>query len=246
LWRRRGEDPAWREAAFKVPDEVFAIKSPLALLADLSDQGYSSLAVQSLHVYAGEEYFNLQACIQALAGIKTIKPRHRPFNRLVLGRPALGAPGAFHRYTDDLAAAAEALAVDADLARENDAALVYMGHGNPFYSSGVYFELEAVLRRLYPDRRPTIGVVEGYPGLDRVMAELTRMGVGRVFLTPLLLTAGVHAVEDMAGEGPNSWRSILTRQGFSVTCQVRGLGAVDAWRRIYVNHLQEALANDQD
>lgn len=235
IWQRRAGDREWLAANPGVPDEILDIRGPLAAVANLQDAGHRDIVVQSLHVYAGEEYFDLKAYVDGLNSIRTAKPRWMPFNRLVLGRPALGAPGPAHPYQHDLERAARALADDARLARDNGAALVYAGHGNPVFSTGVYLELELVLRRMFPGLEVFIGAVEGLQGLDYTRSRLRNAAVGRLLLKPLMVVAGEHAREDICGTG-DSWRSALLGDGYEVECVLEGLGEKDAWAGLYVEN----------
>ena len=243
VWRRRLAEPGFCEANPEICREMEGLAGPLAVIANLLERGHRSLAVQPLHIYAGEEYLNLKSNIEALNSIRTVKPAQQPFDKLVLGRPALGVPGPRHPYQEDLAAAVAALRPDVEQARARGAALVYLGHGNPFFSSGIYLELETALRREYPDMPLVVGVMEGFPGLERVLEELSRLGVKRLVLAPLLLVLGVHAREDLAGSGPKSWQSVLKAAGYQVECLWRGLGDLDSWADIYVNHLHDLFTD---
>ena len=241
VWADRRNRPGRLEEKSGLPRDILEIKSPLAAIADLQDRGFDNIVVQSLHVYAGEEYINLKSHIDALNSIRTIKAKHQPFNKLVLGRPALGEPGVLHDYREDLKAAVEALKGDVRRARETGAALVYMGHGNSFLSSGVFVEFQDVMRRTYPEVQTFVGVIEGFPGLDVVLSGLTAAEVRKIILAPLLLVAGGHTVKDMTGNQADSWKSTLTRAGFQVECILRGLGELEPWADIYVRHVKEAM-----
>ena len=238
-WRRRLSDLDFRESNQEICEELAELAGPLAVIANLQERGCRILAVQPLHIYAGEEYLNLKAHIDALNSIRTVKPKQQPFDKLVLGRPALGEPGILHPYGDDLAAAVEALLPDVEKARSTGAALVYMGHGNPFFSSGIYLELEAALRQRYPDLPIVVGVVEGFPGVERVLEELAGLRVKHLLMAPLLLVFGVHARDDLAGAGPKSWLHILEGAGYQVECLWRGLGDLESWADIYVSHISD-------
>jgi sirohydrochlorin cobaltochelatase len=245
-WQKRRNDPEWLAANTGTPEEILKVRGPLATIADLQEEGFRDIAVQSLHVHAGEEYETLRSVVRALSDIRPVKARHRPFDRLVLGRPALGEPGEDHPYTKDMEAAAAALAEDAETARQQGEALLYMGHGNRHFPSGIYAEFEHVLRRAYPDQPIIIGVMEGFPGLDRARTELAACGLKKVMLVPLLLTAGRHVVNDMTGEGPSSWQSVLESDGLEVECVFRGLGEMDAWADLYVERVREAFSIGDD
>lgn len=240
-WRKRLNDPGWATDHPDIPETVYHVKGPLSTIADLEEEGYKTIVVQSLHVYAGEEYINLKSCIEGLNSIKTVKPKQRYFDKLILGRPALGEPGIKRYYGDDIDAAVSALEQDAAAARAENRALVYMGHGNEFYSSGAYVELQARMRRAWPGLPVFVGVVEGFPGLDVVLAGLGHIKAKKVLLVPLLLVAGHHAVEDMAGQKEESWKSIMENEGYGVKSMIRGLGELDSWADIYIRHIREAM-----
>lgn len=242
MWQKRLADQRWIADNPHTPDYVRRIKGPLATIAALQDSGHKTQIIQPLHVYAGEEYHDLRNFVAALAGIETIKPKWRPFQKVVLGRPALGAPGVAHPYLRDIERAADALAADVQQARETDAALVYVGHGNHVFSTGVYHEMQQVLQQRHPDVAIEIGAVEGMFGAEYVTGRLGDWGVGRVLLKPLMLVAGVHARDDMAGEEEGSWRSVLAQMGFRVECRLQGLGEMDAWADIYVQNILECAA----
>lgn len=241
IWRKRRNDDAWRKKHQDIPESILRVKSPLATIADLEDEGFNVIIVQPLHIYAGEEFVNLKSYIDALNSIKTIKLKHQPFNRLVLGRPALGEPGVVNDYKDDMKTAVNALAGDVERARRDGSVLVYLGHGNNYMSSGIYLELEEAMRENYPDVHVAVGVVEGFPGVERVMKTLKHIGARNVTLVPLLLVVGDHAQNDMAGDDEDSWKSIMQSEGVRVDCVMRGLGELDEWADIYVRHIREVM-----
>ncbi|HKI82334.1 MAG TPA: sirohydrochlorin cobaltochelatase, partial [Pseudodesulfovibrio sp.] len=213
IWQKRQDDTAWQKAHADIPGEVLYVKHPLATIADLQNDGYRDITVQSLHVFAGEEFHDLITLVGSLKSIRTLKPRHAPFVRLALGRPALGMPGQAHPYTEDLEKAAKTLKADVDRARKMDAALVYMGHGNDYFSTGIYSEFQKVLRDEY-DYPIYIGCVEGFPGFDDMAAGLKHSGMKNVLLKPFMIVAGDHATNDMAGDDDDAWKVMLTKAGY--------------------------------
>ncbi len=240
IWQERSADPEYRKLHPEIPEEILHIQGPLAAIAGLQDQGIDSIIVQSTHIAPAEEFLDLCSYVEGLVSIKTIKARHNPFQQLVVGRPALGTFGIAHSYAEDVRQAARALAADAELARKEQAALVYMGHGNDhFPSGGPYLEFAARMRELYPDVLTLIGTVEGFPSLDDVLQELQEKGVKRVLLKPFMVVAGDHAMNDMAGPEEDSWLSVLKKEGFAVTPVTRGLGEDPAFVQIYVSHIAE-------
>lgn len=242
IWQKRLDDRRWLKDNPRIPDYVRRVKGPLATIAGLQDNGYKTQIIQPLHIYAGEEYHDLSNFVSALTGIETIKARWRPFQKVVLGRPALGAPGIEHPYLADIERAAQALQNDVQTAREMGAALVYVGHGNHVFSTGVYHEMQQVLQKYHPGLVIEIGTVEGMFGAEHVAGRLRELGAGRVLLKPLMVVAGVHARDDMDGAEDDSWRSILTEAGFQVECHLTGLGENNAWTEIYVQNIFECAA----
>ncbi len=244
IWQKRAADPMYAKAHPEVPYDILHVQGPLATIANLQDQGFDTIVVQPTHVAPAEEYLDLCEYIRGLNSIKTIKARFMPFHKLVVGRPALGTFGPQHPYSEDIKAVVEALEADAELARREKAALVYMGHGNDFFpSGGSYLQFQAQMRKTYPDVLTFIGTVEGFPGLDDVMAQLKHAGIKRVVLKPMMVVAGDHAMNDMAGSEPDSWKSVMVKAGIQVVPVLHGLGEQDAFARIYVDHAADAAAD---
>lgn len=246
IWQERSTDPEYRKLHPEIPEDILHIQGPLATIAGLQDQGIDNIIVQSTHIAPAEEYLDLCSYVEGLVSIKTIKAKYKPFRRLVVGRPALGTFGITHSYAEDVRHAARVLNADIELARKEQAALVYMGHGNDhFPSSGPYLEFAARMREFYPDVLTLIGTVEGFPNLNDVLARLKEAGVKRVVLKPFMVVAGDHAMNDMAGPEEDSWLSVLKKEGFEVIPVSRGLGEDPAFVQIYVTHIGET-AKDAD
>ncbi|XOF34168.1 MAG: sirohydrochlorin cobaltochelatase [Candidatus Electrothrix sp. YB6] len=247
IWQKRADDPAYRKAHPEIPEDVLHVKTVLATIADLQDQGYDTIVLQPTHIAMGEEFLDLSTYVDSLMRMGTVKKKkYKPFHKVVLGRPALGTYGLAHPYAEDVTAAAEALAADAKMAAEERAALVYMGHGNEhFPSGGSYLELADRMRELYPEVVTLIGNVEGFPSLEDVMDKLKLRGVKKVLLKPCMVVAGDHAMNDMAGTDPEepSWQMLLEKEGFEVVPVKRGLGESDAFAEIFVNHAADAAAD---
>jgi len=229
IWRRRAGQASFRSENPGLPETVYEVRSPLALLAEIQEIAPRPIVVQSLHVSEGEEYTDLQNLVQALAGIETLRPDQRPFPGLALGPPALGDGG-----SGFLQAAALALEPLLERARQSDAALVLMGHGSRRLDNAVYQDLEKRLRCDYP---PThVGLVERGP--EDILAALA--GTQPVSLAPLLTVAGEHARKDLAG--PDSWCTRFRSAGYEVEAHLEGLGSLDAWADLYVEHIRRGLA----
>ena len=240
IWHQRQHDPQFLDEHKEIPEQILYVKGPLATVADLQDQGNRTIIVQPLHAYAGEEYADLCSYIDGLNAIATIKKKYMPFVKLVIGRPVLGKPGPDHDYHNDMEAAAKALAADVALAGQKKSALVYMGHGNKFFSTGIYAEFQQVMQKTYPATPIFIGTVEGFPSLDDVVSQVTHWKIKKIMLKPLMIVAGDHANNDMAGDEDDSWKSAFKRAGIRVECDVRGLGENPEWAQIYVEHIKDA------
>ena len=245
IWHERQNDKKFLEENKNIPEEILYVKAPLATIADLQDEGYTTIVVQPTHVFEGEEYLDLKSCVDGLDSITTIKPRHKPFKKIVLGRPLLGKKGEEYPYHKDLEVAAKAVKADVDLARKNKAALVYMGHGNEYLSTGAYIEFQETLRRIYPDTPVYIGVVEGFPSPHYVVSGLIRDRIKKVALKPLMIVAGDHATNDMAGDEDDSWKTIFKSKGIEVITVIQGLGENPEAGKILIQHIKDVARDNQ-
>ncbi|HFQ91137.1 MAG TPA: sirohydrochlorin cobaltochelatase [Desulfobulbus sp.] len=244
IWQKRAKDPSYAKAHPEVPADILHVQGPLATIANLQDAGYDTIVVQPTHIAPAEEFLDLTSYVDALASIDTIKKKFKPFHKLVIGRPALGTFGPRHPYAEDIKVAARAMKEDVELARREGAALVYMGHGNDYFpSGGSYLQFEDAMRSMYPDVLTVIGTVEGFPSLDHVVAQLKHAGINKVVIRAFMVVAGDHAHNDMAGPEPESWKSVLEKEGISVQPVLEGLGENDAFAEIFVRHAGDAAAD---
>ncbi|WP_317917411.1 sirohydrochlorin cobaltochelatase [Vibrio sp. MACH09] len=242
-WHRRQNDTQYKEDHPEVPDSFYHVKNVLGTMADFQNEGYKNIVVQTTLLTHGEEYTDLVAYVDALASIQTIKEKFKPFQKIALGRPLMGTWGKQYEYSKDLDKLAEALADDVELAKRNKAALVYMGHGNDYLSTGLYYELEDKLNQMYPEVKSYVGLVEGHPNFDALSSKIKQDGSKKVMIKPLMVVAGDHASNDMAGDEDDSWKVMLTKQGIDVTPVLVGLGSSEKIQQIYLQHLKDA-AND--
>ncbi len=190
------------------------------LIAD----GVKDVVLQPTHVMNGFEYDDV------IAEIAQYAPQ---FDSFRIGQPLL-------TKLEDYEAVTEALLADSEFVGEDDTAVVYMGHGTEHFANATYSELEAVMHNAGYENA-FVGTVEGYPGVDEVIAKLSAAGVKKVALYPLMVVAGDHANNDMAGDEEDSWKTVLTNAGFEVTPFVQGMGQNAAVRALYVKHVQDAI-----
>ena len=245
IWHKRQNDKQFLADNPNIPKDILYVKGSLATIANLQDEGYNVIIVQPTHIYAGEEFADLSAYVAGLNAIKTIKAKFMPFKKLVIGRPLLGKYGIEYDYHEDLTPAAEALAADVALANKNGAALVYMGHGNEYYSTGAYVEFQQALRQMYPKTNILVGTVEGYPSLDNVVEGLLHTKTKKVVLKPFMIVAGDHANNDMAGDDDDSWKNVLKSKGIEIITITKGLGENSKIADIYISHIKD-VAKESD
>ncbi len=243
MWRKRQlEAEKWLSQG--VPEEILYVKNIFSTFGDLRDEGYRNIIVQPTHMFYMEQSYDLDAYVQALGSIKTMKQRWRPFDKVVMGRPALGMPGNLYDYQKDVEKAVATLADDAKRAEKEDAILVYMGHGNEYWSTGIYSETQKMMRQTYPAVKTFIGVVEGAPSLDDFLKHMSYSGKKKVILKPFMIVAGNHAVNDMAGKEEDSWKSILLANGYKVEAVLEGLGSNNDFADLFVDHIKDTARDN--
>lgn len=137
---------------------------------------------------------------------------------------------------EDFAWSAAAMLQLGELAPEEE--LVLMGHGSPHHHNPVYEWFQTYVEK---GKLPVhIGVVEkeDYPNQADVQQRLQQRGVSKVLLRPMLLAGGNHATEDLAGDKPDSWKSVLSQQGIQVRCSLKGLGEYEDFRKLFIEKLR--------
>lgn len=187
------------------------------MLERLAGLGYTRVLVQPTHLLYGEEYDRIREDTAAWTG---------RFELLALGKPLIAGQA-------DLSALSECTA---RLAGAGET-LILLGHGTAHFANMAYPALQTTLRLAGSDA--LVGTVEGWPGFPEVLAQLKACGHNRVLLAPLMLTAGDHALRDMAGGGADSWKSRLEAEGYSVRCRMEGLGRLPEIQSLYRRHLKE-------
>lgn len=208
--------------------------------------GVKNLVVQPTHLMHGAEYDEL---VDALDSYKD------KFETVTVAEPLLGEVGADAIVVnDDKANVAEAITAEAvktagfdslDAAKEDGTAFVFMGHGTSHSAKISYSQMATQMSDLGYDN-VFIGTVEGEPeetACEAVIEAVKEAGYTKVVLRPLMVVAGDHANNDMAGDDEDSWKSMFNASGAfeSVDCQIAGLGEIDAIQQIYVAHTKAAL-----
>lgn len=207
------------------------VDTPEEALERLKEEGFKEVIVQPLHLIPGEEYEYIKNVVDSFKNRVC-------FDSIKLGRPVLYFKGEEEGIPDDYSIMIEAL----KLQFSQNETVIFMGHGSHHPANAVYSCLQSVLmdkgfHNVY------IGTIDGYPKLDNVIGNLKNHGIKRVKLMPLLLVAGDHAINDMAGDEEDSWKSILEREGFEVEIYLHGLGENSKIQSIYLNHVEDTILN---
>ena len=210
------------------------------------DNGVKNLVVQPTHLMRGAEYDEL---VEAVENYKD------KFETVKIAEPLLGEVGAdADAVNSDKEAVAKALTAEAvkdagydslDAAKEDGTAFVFMGHGTSHTAKVSYSQMQTQMKDLGYDN-VFIGTVEGEPeetSCESVIDAVEKAGYKKVVLRPLMVVAGDHANNDMAGDDDDSWLSMFKASGKfdSVDTQITGLGEIRDIQQIYVDHTAEAM-----
>ena len=210
------------------------------------DNGVKNLIVQPTHLMHGAEYDEL---MEAVEGYKD------NFETVKVAEPLLGEVGADAAVINaDKKAVAETLTAEAvktagydslEAAKEDGVAFVFMGHGTAHVAKVSYSQMQAQMEDLGYDN-VFIGTVEGEPedtACEAVIDKVAEAGYTKVILRPLMVVAGDHANNDMAGDDDDSWKSMFNASGKfdSVDTQIAGLGSIADIEKIYVQHTTDAI-----
>ena len=208
--------------------------------------GVKNLVVQPTHLMHGAEYDEMVEAIDAYKD---------KFESIAIAEPMLGEVGDDATViNDDKAAVAQAITDEAvkeagydsmEAAAEDGTAFVFMGHGTSHTANVTYDQMQTQMENL-GFTNAFIGTVEGEPedtACDEVINKVKDAGFKKVILRPLMVVAGDHANNDMAGDDDDSWKSMFEASGDfdEIDCQIEGLGRVDAVEQLYVAHTQAAI-----
>jgi sirohydrochlorin cobaltochelatase len=187
-------------------------------------EGVQEVVVQPTHLMQGIEEKEMRAQIQTF---------ENKFKHIRYGKPVLADD-------DDYTNLVRILKEGAAQYDNPETAIVFMGHGTEDAANADYARL-ADLFREQGYANYFIGTVEAEPSLDDVIAQVREAGLQNILLLPLMIVAGDHANNDMAGDEEDSWKSILTAEGFAVQAVLKGLGEYPALQAHMVRHVAAAL-----
>jgi Zn-finger protein len=175
-------------------------------------------------VIKGWEYEKMLESVNAFAG---------EFTSLKVGLPLLSSKRDFSETVEALMAG---ILQDYDV----NTAVVLMGHGTEHAANEAYNRLLSEFNHKGCEN-VFVGTVEGTPTLEEVMEKAISKAYKKAVLLPLMVVAGDHAQNDLAGDGEDSWKSIFTNAGFEVECVLKGLGEYEKIRDMYVRHVWDAV-----
>jgi sirohydrochlorin cobaltochelatase len=203
------------------------LDSPEVALARLMDEGFSHVAVLSLHVFPGQEFHDLHRSVTYFSRMP------KGFRRVAVAHPLLSS-------YEDLVRTARGLILQIPAHRQPDEAVLFMGHGNRKHPADmVYAAMNNVLADL--SEHVYVATVQGRPNLDDFLPKIRAGGIRRVVLMPFMTVAGEHARKDMAGEGPDSWRGVLARNGMDCEVHLVGIAENPSIVEIWLDHLREVF-----
>lgn len=213
------------------------------------NNGVKKLIVQPTHLMHGAEYDELTETLEKYA---------ESFDQVILSEPLLGEHDDDEKLankdkevvaTDVYGAAVKDAGFEnSDKAMEESVAFVFLGHGTSHKAKVTYSQMAEAFDNLgYTNA--FVGTVEGEPeetSVDEVISAVADAGYKNVVLRPLMVVAGDHANNDMAGDDEDSWKSLFEGKGVfnSVECQIKGLGSIEALQDLYVSHINDALEKD--
>ena len=206
--------------------------------------GVKNLVVQPTHLMHGAEYDEMCEAIEAYKD---------QFESVSIAEPMLGEVGSDATVINaDKEAVAKAITAAAvseagfeslEAAKDAGTAFVFMGHGTAHVAKVTYSQMQAQMQNLGYEN-VFIGTVEGEPeetSAEAVIEAVKAAGYTNVVLRPLMVVAGDHANNDMAGSDDDSWKTVFEAAGFTVDCQIHGLGEIADVQALYVAHTKAAI-----
>ena len=206
--------------------------------------GVKNLVVQPTHLMHGAEYDEM---------CEAIEQYKDKFESVSIAEPLLGEVGSDATVINaDKEAVAKAITAAAvadsgfeslDAAKDAGTAFVFMGHGTAHVAKVTYSQMQTQMQNLGYEN-VFIGTVEGEPeetSAEAVIEAVKAAGYTNVVLRPLMVVAGDHANNDMAGSDDDSWKTVFEAAGFTVDCQIHGLGEIADVQALYVAHTKAAI-----
>jgi len=209
-------------------EEKISIDTVKEALKRMAQEGISRVFVQPTHIINGLENDEMNRILQ--------NSKQQFSGGIFVGTPLLTDIEDYRQVLKVLREEWEELGIH--VSREtSDTAIIMMGHGTSHYANAVYPAFDYLIKES-GYQNIYIGTVEGYPDIDTVLRLIKRTNTKKIVLVPFMFTAGDHAVNDMAGIKPHSWKSIFEREGYEVECVMKGMGEYKKIRECYIQHLK--------
>lgn len=204
------------------------VLTPEEALDELIEKGYEEVIMQPLHIIPGEEY----------QYIRKVQDRYsKNFKTLKLGRPIF-----YYQGIEELPQDYTLFIKSVEHLFKDNNGVVLFGHGTSHPSNAVYGCLQTVLEDEGYDN-VFVGTVEGYPTFETVLKRIKKKNIKEVTLIPLMLVAGDHAVNDMASDDEDSWKSMFELEGIKANPYLHGLGEIDSFEDLYIKRIEDTIAN---
>lgn len=193
-------------------------------MEEIKEKGATEIYVQPTHILNGHEYEKM---------LSLMEPFKKEFEKIVVGKPLL-------TDSDDYDKMVEIMCEEiGDI--DDDEVVVLMGHGTGHFIDAAYAALDYRFKAKGSERI-FVATVEGYPEINDIESSIAATKAKKIRMIPLMVVAGDHATNDMAGDD-DSWKTMMEEKGYQVQCILKGLGEYDKIRKMYIDHLQDAINN---
>ncbi len=197
------------------------IDTPSEAIEKMINKGVKEIHVQPLHIIPGFEYEKVMRAVK--------KYNHREDTNVTIGLPLLSKETHYDELIEIL---------NNRIGQSSDGhGFVFMGHGTEHHANACYSMLQAKFNDVRKDVH--IANVEGYPELDHIVDRLREYK--SVTLLPLMIVAGDHAMNDMAGDDDDSYKSILEKENIKVNCILEGLGEYESIGQVFLNRINQMI-----
>ena len=227
-----------------------SIDAPQEALEKLQKKSYSKIVVWPTHMMSGFEYHALEAQVQAFA-------KQYPEIEVVYGETVIAKnndakdnfysknsiysknnSNSTNNSDNDIIRLVQSLKYQIPTL-EADEAVLFMGHGTEHEANDVYFKIRAKLQQM--SEQLELACVEAAPLFEDAVKHLKTLNIRKVYLMPLMVVAGDHAMNDMAGDDEDSWKNRLKNAGFEAIPVLKGLGENEDFCRIYQEKIEKMM-----
>ena len=192
----------------------------------LAVDGFTEIFVQPTHVINGDEYEKMMEDIRCIQD---------QFEDIKVGAPLLTETSDYQKVVQEIIRGIPPFG--------KNEALVLMGHGTEHHVNAVYAAMDYHFK-VMGYSNVFVGTVEAFPDIEVVLNQVNTYKPEKIILLPLMVVAGDHACNDMAGEEEDSWKNIFEAAGYQVDCILRGLGEFKGIRDIYLQHLAAIMVQE--